>query len=102
MNLTPGPRQLLRRIAKGYLGSFSGFGFCAQIQAGKNTLAPSDFMGRGGILINRGLICQSATASKCSQIASICQLLANAIGSTERQNAAVKSRSDRSYRSASH
>jgi hypothetical protein len=96
MNFTPGPRQLLRRIAKGYLRSFSGFGFCAQIQAGKNTLALSDFMWRAGMLINSRLICQSATASRCSQIASICQLLANAIGSTKRQSAAVKSRSDRS------
>ena len=43
MNFTPGPRQLLRRMANVYVGSSSGFGFCAQPQAGKNTFAPSDF-----------------------------------------------------------
>ena len=41
MNFTPGPRQLSFLTRKEYVGSF---GFCAQIHAGKNTLAPSDFM----------------------------------------------------------
>jgi hypothetical protein len=64
--------------------------------AGKNTLAPSDFMCRGGMLVSSRLICQSATASRCSQIAAMCQLLRNAVGSTRRHDALMKFRSESS------
>jgi hypothetical protein len=70
--------------------------------AGKKTLAPSDFMWRGGMLMSRPRsICQSTTASRCSQMESMCQFLLNPCGSTSRHDAEMKSASESSYRMAS-
>src|SRR5271154_3308107 len=48
-------------------------GSVAQIQAGNITETRVDFACLGGMLIRRALISRRLTASRCSQIASMCQ-----------------------------
>jgi hypothetical protein len=64
---------------------------------GKNTLSPRDLECRGGILISNRKICRLATASKCSHMHLLCQLLTNGDGSTQRQACLVNSNNEPSY-----
>lgn len=82
----------------GWGGLLGSVFFCAHIHGVKATEQLIDFMLRGGTLISKCRISPRATASRCSHIASICQLGSNVLGAMYCQPCLINSSKLRSAR----
>jgi hypothetical protein len=76
-------------------------GLVSHSQVGHSTAISEDFMCRGGTLMINSRMWPRETASRCSQIASMCQLDLNVVpGSTIGHAGSMNSRSDDAQSSA--